>query len=228
MSSVVKTASFAAFLRLFLYALSASIVSVSATLWAITMLTIVVGNVIALYQQSFKRMLAYSSISHAGYMMMAILSLGVDSGNAIFIYATAYSIASVIAFAVLIKVKEIKNSESFEAFNGLGKTNPLLALSLTIAMCSFAGIPLTAGFFGKFFIFTTTLAQHYYWLVGIAIVNAVIGIWYYFRVIIAMYMKPAESNEPIVVSSNYKIILWLATILTLLFGIYPSLITSLF
>jgi NADH-quinone oxidoreductase subunit N len=228
MSSVVKTASFAAFLRLFLYALSASIFSVTATLWAITLLTIIVGNVIALYQTSFKRMLAYSSISHAGYMMMAILSLGPDSGNAVFIYAAAYSIATIIAFGVLIRVKAMRNSEDFDAFNGLGKTNPLAAFALTVAMCSLAGIPLTAGFFGKFFIFTTTIAQHYYWLVAITIINATIGIWYYFRVVIAMYMKNGITSEKVSFSLNYKIVLWIATALTIFLGLYPSLLSSLF
>ena len=228
MSTVVKTASFAAFLRLFLHAFSAASLSVAPTLWAITLLTIIVGNVIALYQDSFKRMLAYSSISHAGYMMMAILALGPDSGNAIFYYATAYSIASISAFAILIKVKSMKNSESFDAFNGLAKSNPMTALFLTISMCSLAGIPLTAGFFGKFFIFTTVLAQKYYWLTGIALITAVIGIWYYFRVIIAMYMKSSDDDQKIEFSTSYKIVLWIAAGLTILFGIYPAFLSSLF
>ncbi len=228
MSTVVKTASFAAFLRLFLYAFSAAIVSVTPTLWAITLLTIIVGNVIALYQDSFKRMLAYSSISHAGYMMMAILALGPDSGNAVFYYATAYSIASITAFAILIKVKDLKNSEGFDAFNGLAKSNPFTALFLTISMCSLAGIPLTAGFFGKFFIFTTVLSQQYYWLTGIAILTAVVGIWYYFRVIIAMYMKDSNDDVKIEYPLSYKLVLCIAAALTILFGIFPSFLSSLF
>jgi NADH-quinone oxidoreductase subunit N len=117
MSSVVKTASFAAFIRMFIVAFAGVIHIFTPTLWALAAITIIVGNVIALYQDTFKRMLAYSSISHAGYMLIAILALGPDSGNAIFYYAVAYSIASVSAFAILIKVKALKNSESFDAFN---------------------------------------------------------------------------------------------------------------
>lgn len=227
MSSVVKTASFAAFMRLFIVAFSGSIHIFTPTLWAIAALTIIVGNVIALYQDTFKRMLAYSSISHAGYMLMAILALGPDSGNAIFYYAVAYSIASVSAFAILIKVKALKNSESFDAFNGLAKNNPKTALALTIAICSLAGIPLTAGFFGKFFVFTTAINQSYFWLVGIAIVNAVIAFWYYFRIIIAMYMKDSSSDDKIEYNTSYKLVLWIAAIATLTFGLLPGILSGL-
>lgn len=228
MSSVVKTASFAAFMKLFIVAFSGVMIVFTPTLWALTALTIIVGNIIALYQDSFKRMLAYSSISHAGYMLMAILALGPDSGNAIFYYATAYSIASISAFAILIRVKAARNSESFEAFNGLAKTNPKTALALTISMCSLAGIPLTAGFFGKFFIFTTALNQYFYWLVGIAIVNAVIAFWYYFRVIIAMYMKEASTEEKVQYLPSYRIVLWFAAAATIILGLFPGFLSGLF
>lgn len=228
MSSVVKTASFAAFMRLFIVAFAGVIHIFTPTLWVLTAVTIIVGNIIALYQDSFKRMLAYSSISHAGYMLMAILALGPDSGNAIFYYAVAYSIASVSAFAILIKVKALRNSESFDAFNGLGKTNPKSALALTISMCSLAGIPLTAGFFGKFFIFTTALNQHYYWLVGLAILNAVIAFWYYFRVIIAMYMKEPSSEEKLSFLPSYRIVLWVAAASSIILGLFPGFLSGLF
>jgi NADH-quinone oxidoreductase subunit N len=228
MSSVVKTASFAAFMRLFIVAFAGVIHLFTPTLWVLTAVTIIVGNVIALYQDSFKRMLAYSSISHAGYMLMAILALGPDSGNAIFYYAVAYSIASVSAFAILIKVKALRNSESFDAFNGLGKTNPKSALALTISMCSLAGIPLTAGFFGKFFIFTTAINQHFYWLVAIAIINAVIAFWYYFRVIIAMYMKEPFSSEKLEFLPSYRIVLWVAAATSIILGLFPGFLSGLF
>lgn len=227
MSSVVKTASFAAFMRLFIVAFAGVMHIFTPTLWVLAAITIIVGNVIALYQDTFKRMLAYSSISHAGYMLIAILALGPDSGNAIFYYAAAYSIASITAFAILIKVKALKNSESFEAFNGLAKNNPKTALALTIAMCSLAGIPLTAGFFGKFFIFTTAINQGFYWLIGIAILNAVVAFWYYFRVIIAMYMKSASADEKIEYGFSYRLVLWIAAAATILFGLLPGLLSGL-
>ncbi len=132
MSTVVKTAGFAAFLRLFEMCFAPLADFWMPTLLVITILTLFVGNITALYQTNFKRMLAYSSISHAGYMLFAIVALGSSSVNSVFVYASAYSIASIIAFGVLILVKEQTGSENFESFNGLGKKNPFLAFVLTI------------------------------------------------------------------------------------------------
>lgn len=227
MSSVVKTASFAAFLRLFYTSFAPVNDFLSPTLWTLIVLTMLVGNVVAIYQRSFKRMLAYSSISHAGYMLIAILALSATSGKAMFLYAAAYSIASVIAFAALIRVKAQKGSEDFDAFNGLARKNPLLAITLTISMLSLAGIPLTAGFFGKFYMFSTALAQQYIWLVAIAILNAVIGIAYYFRVIIAMYMKEDPSGEVIELGAAYKFVLLFSAIVTVVLGVFPGILSSL-
>jgi NADH-quinone oxidoreductase subunit N len=228
MSTVVKTASFAAFIRLFITCFASLATYLTPTLWIIALLTISIGNLSALKQHSFKRMLAYSSISHAGYMLLAILAIGPNSSKAVFLYASAYSIASITAFAIFIKVKEIVKSDSFEAFNGLGKRNPGMALALTIAMCSLAGIPLTAGFFGKFYIFTNAMAQNYYVLVLLAIFNAVIGIWYYFKVIIAMYMKQSLDNSPIEARGNMALVLFITTMATIILGIFPSILSSLF
>ncbi len=228
MSSVVKTASFAAFLRLFLTCFASLSEFLSPTLWAVSVLTICIGNIVALQQTSFKRMLAYSSISHAGYMLMAILALGPNSTKAVFLYASAYSIASISAFAILIKVKEMTKSDNFESFNGLAKRNPFAAIALTVAMCSLAGIPLTAGFFAKFYMFTTAIAQNYIWLVAIAIINAIIGIWYYFRVVIAMYMKDVLFDSELESSLNFRVVIALTTIATIILGIFPSILSSLF
>ena len=162
MSTVVKTAGFAAFLRLF----SACFAPLSdfwvPVLLVITIVTLFIGNITALYQQSFKRMLAFSSISHAGYLLFAIVALGAGSANSVFMYATAYSIASIIAFGALILVQQQSGSDNFDSFNGLSKRNPFLALVLTIAMLSLAGIPLTAGFIGKFFMFSGAMKAKQY------------------------------------------------------------------
>lgn len=227
MSSVVKTAAFAAFLRLFYNCFLPLSNFLIPTLWVMSVFTIIVGNVSAVYQKNVKRMLAYSSISHAGYMMIAILTMGISSSSAIFIYAIAYSIASVMAFGVLIKIKEQQGNDSFDAFNGLGKRNPFLAFVMTAAMCSLAGIPLTAGFFGKFFIFSNALSENYIWLVVIAVINAVIGISYYFRVIIAMYMKSEDNVQPsITLNVYYKVVLMIALCATILLGVFPNLVAS--
>lgn len=226
MSTVVKTAGFAAFLRLF----SACFVPLSdfwvPVLLVITIITLFIGNITALYQQSFKRMLAFSSISHAGYLLFAIVAIGAGSANSVFMYATAYSIASIISFGALILVQQQAGSDSFESFNGLSKKNPFLALVLTIAMLSLAGIPLTAGFIGKFFMFSGALRQYQVLLVLLAVVNAVISIFYYFRVIIAMYFRDTDRAE-VSIPVYYKVVLAFAALITILIGVFPAIISSL-
>jgi len=227
MSTVVKTAGFAAFLRLF----SACFAPLSdfwvPVLLTITIATLFIGNITALYQHSFKRMLAFSSISHAGYLLFAIVGLGASSGSSVLTYAAAYSIASIIAFGALILVQQQSGSDSFESFNGLGKKNPFLALVLTIAMLSLAGIPLTAGFIGKFYMFTTALRHYQVWMVILAVINAIISIFYYFRVIVAMYFRDAERTE-LVVPVYYKLVLGFSALATILIGVYPEVISKFF
>jgi NADH-quinone oxidoreductase subunit N len=226
MSTVAKTASFAAFLRLF-----ATCFPLITNIWqpaliGIAIITLFLGNITALYQQSFKRMLAYSSISHAGYLLFAIVALGAASGSTILVYATAYSIASIIAFGALILIQQATNSDSFDSFNGLGKKNPFLALVLTIAMLSLAGIPLTAGFIGKFFAFNMVMSKYHIWLLVVAVINAIISIFYYFRVIIAMYFRTAEREE-ITVPPYYVFVLGFAALATIVIGVYPQFISGL-
>lgn len=226
MSTVVKTAAFGGFLRLFSVCFEPLQSFWAPILLIIIVLTLFIGNISALVQQSFKRMLAYSSISHAGYMLFAILNMNNQANGAMLVYATAYSIASVTAFAVLILVKRSEGGEYFESFNGLGKTNPFLALILTIAMLSLAGIPLTAGFIGKFLMFSEALSNLHVALVILAAINAAIGIFYYFHVIINMYFK--EGNAVLITTdNNYKVVLFIAALLTLLIGIYPECLSSL-
>lgn len=223
MSTVVKTAGFAAFLRIFSYSFVPLQDFWVPVLVVIAILTLFVGNLSALVQQSVKRMLAYSSISHAGYMLFAILAIGASSANAVLLYATAYSVASVVAFGSIVLVKRATGSEHYESFNGLGKRNPFLALTITIAMLSLAGIPLTAGFVGKFMMFSAALSDYHVLLVILAVINAAIGIYYYFRVIVAMYFKQAD-RDVVVFPTNYQVVFTLAIIATIVLGIYPDLL----
>ncbi|WCT12782.1 NADH-quinone oxidoreductase subunit N [Mucilaginibacter jinjuensis] len=227
MSTVVKTAGIAAFLRLF----SACFASIAdfwmPVLLVITILTLFIGNITALYQHSFKRMLAYSSISHAGYLLFAIVALGSASANSVFMYATAYSIASIIAFGVLILIQQQAGNDDFESFNGLGKSNPFLAVVLTIAMLSLAGIPLTAGFIGKFFMFSGALSRYHIGLVIVAVINAIISIYYYFKVIIAMYFRSTTERIALTVPAYFSFVLGLSAFVTILIGIYPGIISDL-
>ncbi|MFZ4862706.1 NADH-quinone oxidoreductase subunit N [Sphingobacterium sp. Mn56C] len=229
MSTVVKVASFAGFLRLFGTVLVPLHAYWTPVLLGVIIITLFVGNISALLQSSFKRMLAYSSIAHAGYMLFAIVGIGATSTAAIFTYAIAYSLASVAAFGALILVKRNLGSDQIMAFNGLGKKNPLLALTITISMLSLAGIPLTAGFIGKFMMFNAAMSDYHIILLILAVVNAGIGVYYYLNVLAHMYFRPSDdATEAIAVPLNFKVVLLLTAALTLVLGVYPDCIVSLF
>ena len=226
MSTVVKTAGFAAFLRLFAGAFAPLHDFWVVPLMVIVCLTLFIGNVTALFQKNFKRMLAYSSISHAGYLLFSLIVLTKNSENNVLVYAAAYTFASIIAFAVLILVKQKTGSDSFESFNGLAKRNPLIALCLTVAMLSLAGIPLTAGFIGKYLMFLNVMTEYKTLLVEFAILNALVGFYYYFRVIVAMWFKDGVETE-LSTPVQYKVVLLVSVAITLVLGIYPAIILNL-
>lgn len=228
MSTVVKVASFAAFLRLFSFVFVPLHDFWTPVLLVVIIITLFVGNISALMQSSFKRMMAYSSVSHAGYMLFAIVAIGVNSSSSIFTYAVAYSLASVAAFGALILVKRAEGSDQFMAFNGLGKRTPLLALVITISMLSLAGIPLTAGFIGKFMMFNAAMQDYHVILLLLAVVNAAIGIFYYLRVVVHMYFKTSDdAGITLAFPLNFKIVLVITALLTLLIGVYPECIIGL-
>ncbi|MCF0043564.1 NADH-quinone oxidoreductase subunit N [Dyadobacter fanqingshengii] len=231
MSTIVKTAGFAALFRL----LNTSFSEIYGFWWiviaAIAVLTLLVGNIGATSQNSFKRMLAYSGISHAGYMLIALTALTKPSQSAIVFYSLAYSLSTICAFGVLMLVSKEKTfegqpNERYEAFNGLAKQNPMLAFVLAVSMLSLAGIPLTAGFWGKFFIFTSAAERGIIWITVIAVLMSAVGIYYYFRVIISSYLKEGDLIK-IRVAPFYQVILLLATFLTILFGLAPGVFEGL-
>lgn len=226
MSTVVKTAGFAAILRLFSDTFAPLHDFWLPPLMVIVCLTLFIGNVTALFQKNFKRMLAYSSISHAGYLLFSLVSLTASSMNNVLVYAAAYTFASIIAFGVLILVKQKTGNDNFESFNGLGKRNPFAAFALTVAMLSLAGIPLTAGFIGKYLMFLNVMHDYHFYLVAFAILNALVGFYYYFKVIVAMYFKEGAEVE-LETPVQYKVVLALSLIITVFLGIYPAVILNL-
>ncbi|MGY2134196.1 NADH-quinone oxidoreductase subunit N [Hymenobacter sp. HD11105] len=229
MSTVVKTAGFAAFLKLLVQAFPAAQAFWIPTIVAMCALTLLIGNVGAVAQQSVKRMLAYSSISHAGYLLIGLVAFNGQlsglSANGIFFYSLAYSIATVAAFGVLKLVHDQRQREDYDGLNGLARTNPLLAFVMTIAMLSLAGIPLTGGFFGKFFLFGAAVDNGYIGLVVFAVIMSMVGIYYYLRPIIAMYMKPADdaAAAPIAVGGFQSAVLIILALLTVVLGVLPGL-----
>jgi len=230
MSTIVKTAAFAAILRLFLTAFGEVSEIWSLVLAAIIALSLVISNFSAAMQSNVKRMLAYSSISHAAFMLMVVLAnlRSNSTVGALLYYSLAYSIGSIAAFTVLYNVTRRDGDESFEAFNGLGKRNPLLAACMVIAMLSLAGIPVTAGFFAKYFVFITLIGTSFKWLLILAILTSAVGVYYYFKVIIAMYFKQPTQTEPVPVELSAKMVVILTTLITLALGIVPGFVAQMF
>jgi len=191
-------------------------------LLAVSILSMTVGNIMALRQTNVKRMLAFSGISHAGFMLMALLAIPDGATNLLY-YATAYALAGITAFAVIIAVTKDKDNQEIELFNGLGKANPILALTLTLALFSMAGIPILAGFFGKVFLFGQMFDLGYTTLVIIAVINSIISVGYYFKLILAMYTKEnRQGSSPI--PFVYEIVAIVAILINLIVGLFPDLI----
>jgi NADH-quinone oxidoreductase subunit N len=225
MSTVVKTAAFAAFLKLFMTIFGGLQDVWFVSLWIIAAATILIGNITAVFQSNVKRMLAYSSISHAGYMLIAILAMNDFSSGSLLFYTLAYSLSSLSAFALILIVYRKIGSENLESFYGLAKKNPLLAFATVISMLSLAGIPPTAGFFAKYYIFSSDIQSELTSLVIIAIGGSLIGVFYYFRLIIALFKE--KETDSLELSFNEKSIIVFTSFFTLLLGIMPGLITDL-
>src|SRR3970040_1604996 len=192
MSTLVKVVAVATLYKL-LTAMNADISNAFINIIiVISIASMTVGNIMALKQTNVKRMLAFSGISHAGFMLMALLSISTSAGSLLY-YTTAYSLAGIAAFAVILYVCKNRNNEDIANFNGLGKNNPLMAAVLTASLLSMAGIPIFAGFFVKLGLFDQTIEAGYLVVVIAAVINSIISVGYYFKLILAMYSK--EPNE---------------------------------
>ena len=191
----------------------------------ISILSMTVGNIMALRQKNVKRMLAFSGISHAGFMVMALLSMSTAASTLLY-YTAAYALAGIASFAVIIYVTTNKDNEDISNFNGLGKNNPLLAAILTASLLSMAGIPIFSGFFAKFMLFEQTIKAGYLVVVIAAVINSIISVGYYFKLILAMYTKEA-SEEKQTVPFVYYAVAVIAILLNIILGIYPSFVTNL-
>ncbi len=222
MATVVKTAGIAAFYRLFALAFPGAEAFWSIPVAMIAALTMTVANVTAIFQVNFKRMMAYSSISHAGYLLLAILAIGsVGADRALLFYTLVYSLATICAFGVFIAVSEQGRDDTFASFNGLSKKQPLLAAVMALSMLSLAGIPPLAGFFGKYFLFTAAFAK-YPWLIVLAVINSAVSIYYYFKLIIAMYFTREEVAFEIVLPVGVRWAVLIGLLLIALLTLAPG------
>ena len=191
----------------------------------VSILSMTVGNIMALRQVNVKRMLAFSGVSHAGFMLMTLLSLATSAGTLLY-YASAYALAGIAAFAVILYVCKDRDNEDVTNFHGLGKTNPLLAAILTGALLSMAGIPIFSGFFAKLALFSQTIHSGYLVLVIVAVVNSIISVGYYFKLILAMYAKEPNENRTGTPFVYYSVAI-VAIALNIVLGLFPSLVMDL-
>jgi NADH-quinone oxidoreductase subunit N len=220
MATIVKAASFIAFIRLFDEAFG--YLQHQWQLWMaiFTAATLFIGNITAVFQQSVKRMLAYSSIAQAGFMMLALYSMNTDAKEGLLLYIAAYCLATIGIFAVLIKMSDY----TFEGFNGFAKSQPLLAATTTIFLLSLAGIPLTAGFLSKFYMLRAAVETHRnLWLVIFAVLMAAVSVYYYFRLIQAMYFREGTIQK-IQITPVFKWTIVVLAAAVILLGIFPNLL----
>jgi NADH-quinone oxidoreductase subunit N len=235
MAVASKAASFAAFVRVFVEGLGGLKADWSALFTLLCLLTLVLGNVVAIVQTNLKRMLAYSSIAHAGYALIGLVAAargmgesGSTSGIAsVMLYLVLYAFMTLGAFAVIGMFRKGGiEGEEIEDFSGLAKRQPLVALLMLIFMVSLAGIPPTAGFIGKFYVFMAAVEAGLTWLAVVALIFAAVSAYYYMRVVMVMYMREPEASTGdlarLVPSPALSIVLACAVAGVILFGLFPS------
>jgi NADH-quinone oxidoreductase subunit N len=184
----------------------------------VALATLIYGNLAALPQTNLKRLLAYSSIAHAGYLLIGVVCL---AGEAVVFYLVAYLLMTLLSFAVLVVVSQ-KTGDNIEDFNGLAKRSPFLAFAMLIAMASLAGVPFTAGFLGKFYIFNAAIAHQQTTLIVAGVITVACGFYYYFKVVRAMYWETPAANLAVPVSGTSRVAMLAMMAGIIVFGIYPQ------
>jgi NADH-quinone oxidoreductase subunit N len=224
MSVTVKTAAFAALVRFMALAFDDTVVSVTGILWVLAALTIVVGNVMAVIQSNVKRLLAYSSIAHAGYLLIGLVTGTIESYSALVFYLVVYTFMNLGAFGVVVALANRgRECEKIESFAGLARKRPGLAALMTIFMLSLAGIPGTAGFIAKFVLFSAAVEAGQVPLTILAVLMSVVSVYYYLRVPVMMYMREPEGEEPrMEISSGEAVVLSACAFVVLYLGFFPN------
>jgi NADH-quinone oxidoreductase subunit N len=222
-----KAAAFAVMLRVFVGGFGPIASRWTPILWGCALATMIVGNFAAILQSNIKRLLAYSSIAHAGYVLVAVAANSSIGSAAVMFYMAAYAVTNIGAFAVVTYFS--RHNEQYvkiQDFSGLAQRKPAMAAMLSIFLLSLIGVPLTGGFFGKFYIFKAALDSHLVWLTVLGLLNSAVAAYYYLRLIVVMYFQePGESVENLPpVGGALQIAVYASAALTVLFGVRPDLI----
>ena len=220
LSAAPKAAAFATLLRLFYTAFEPMADRWLPILATVALLTMIIGNFAALWQTDVKRILGYSSIANAGYVLVAVSAHSTLGISAALFYLAAYAVMNTGAFAVV----SIQESSDLGSFEGLSTRQPLSAAMMTVFLASLIGVPLTTGFFGKFYIFKSAIDSELYWLAGLGLLSSAVAAFYYLRIIVAMYMKPAPVTAVAIATpaTSLQAVLWLSAAATIAFGIFPG------
>jgi len=228
MSAGPKAAAFAVLLRVFLTAFEPVKERWEPLLWWSALATMIIGNFAALRQGNIKRLLAYSSIAHAGYVMVAVTAHSEIGTTAAMFYLAAYALTNLGAFALVTHVA--RHNERYVEVNdfaGMGQRQPVTAALLTVFLLSLIGVPLTAGFFGKFYIFRAALDSNLVWLTILGLLNSALAAYYYLRIIVVMYMQPpseTEEDDLLPMSAGIQFTAWFTAAAVIVLGVYPSLV----
>ncbi len=228
MSVATKAAGFALIARIFYIALTDLQEIWMPFLFGISVLTMLVGNIAAIFQNDVKRMLAYSGIAHAGYLLIGIVANSQDGMASIIFYLSVYLFMNIGAFAVVFVMEgEGRESNSIYRFKGLAKRKPLLAAAMSLFMLSLAGFPPTAGFFGKLFVFFAAIKEGYILITVLAVIASMISVYFYLRVIVMMYFHEGETDEAIVLNRGMAAIVMVSSIAIISIGVFPSTLMQL-
>jgi len=217
-----KAAGFGALIKLFITAFPEVHSSWQELFWILAALTMSLGNISALVQTNVKRMLAFSSVSHAGYLLMGVLVFNWDGISAVLFYLVVYSAMNLGAFSIISIVERDDKGMTFRDYRGLSSNNPLLAIFMALFMLSLAGFPPTAGFIAKYGLLSAAAANGYIWLVIIAVLNTLLSAYYYLRLIVNMYMKKEDDTEELKYTIMNQYFVGLLAVIILILGIAPN------
>ena len=221
-----KSLGFVVLFRLLLIAFPFAYAKWSSILTVLSILTMTIGNVVAVSQSNVKRILAYSSIAQAGYVLMGLATANEIGIQAIFIYLTTYLFTNLGAFLTVSIIEQSEKSNNLSAYNGLGKRSPGLAATLTIFLLSLAGIPPLAGFIAKWYVFASAMQGKFLVLAISAALNSAIAGYYYFKIVKAIYLTPAEQISPVRTNSFSRVAVLIALAGVIVIGLFPSPIIS--
>ena len=223
LSAGSKAAAFSVMLRIFIDAFTLSSGHWWQILWVLAVLTMTLGNLVALVQTNIKRMLAYSSIAHSGYILMGLIAASEIGYAAILIYVVGYVFMTLGAFILIVLLcSRNLRGDQISDFKGVGRTNPMVALAFMLFALSLIGIPPTAGFVGKLYLFNAAIQAEFYWLAVIGILNSTVSLYYYFKVVQVMYMDEPHPGTALSFSPSIKVALGITAFVTLFLGLYPE------